>query len=216
MKNNILIIFFITIFLLIIFKNMLSLFSSFPILNKTMNSNYNSYELFNECMKNNPEKKRKYFSKKITSDAQSILSCLDQKEIPYKIVGSVAREIAHQGSDLDIHVDVKYKSKALQCARFTKKKSLNDTCGLFEQFNTQTKNNIKVDMTFKKCIGAYESKWNLFPYLDEDIKNIMFCTNEVLRRDDLKMATHYDYYLYPSLTFTGVHAKRKLYTNTSK
>lgn len=178
-----------------------------------MNTNKNTLELFHACMKNQPEEKRKTFSKQIRRNVQPLLSCLDNKEVPYKIVGSVAREIAHKRSDFDLHVDIKDKSKALQCARFTRKKSQTDTCGLFEQYSTR-RNNTMVDMSFYTCQGTAASKWDLFPHLDDDMRNIMFCTSQVLRRNGLKMATHDDYHLNPTISFNDVHAKRKLYSGT--
>lgn len=170
----------------------------------------NTLTSFHKCMKNQPMEKRKQFSIQLRKDVKPLLSCLEKNGVQYKIVGSVARETAHERSDVDVHIDAKDASKTLTCAEFTKKKSATDTCGIFEQYTTRV-GGANVDLSFKHCHGTYGGKWNRFPHLDEEMKNIMFCTNHVLRQGGLKMAAHSDHVLNVNYYFHDVHAKEKLY-----
>ena len=170
----------------------------------------NTLTSFHKCMKNQPKEKRKQFSNQLRKDVKPLLSCLEKNGVQYKIVGSVARETAHEKSDVDVHIDAKDASKTLTCAKFTQTRSATDTCGIFEQYKTRI-GGANVDLSFKHCQGTQGGKWNRFPHLDEEMKNIMFCTNHVLRQGGLKMAAHSDHVLNVNYHFHDVHAKEKLY-----
>ncbi len=168
--------------------------------------------LFQDCMDADPKEKRKMFTKRILTDANTLLLCFDKYHVKYKLVGSVARQIAHSESDLDIHIDPTYKHEIMQCTKLTQVKSTKETCGLYDQYRTKTPHGYTVDITTHRCAGTDEKKWNRFPILDDAIKDIMFCTNSVLRRNNYKIATHDDHALSPWPSFVGVYGKEKLYS----
>ena len=165
---------------------------------------------FNECMSNTPRVDRKRFTQKILAGAKPFLSCLDDNHIKYTVVGSVAREVAHDGSDLDLHLDPRDVRRTLRCATqpVEQIRTTTDTCGLFDHYRTRTENGGTIDVSFHHCSGTID-KWAFFPRLDDSMKDIMFCMNTVLRPTGRKLKTHGDHTISSSLVFAGIHAKQK-------
>lgn len=176
---------------------------------------------FVKCMEQNPREKRIQNSIKIESNFANEIKLIKQIkkdfDIKYQIVGSVPRKTANCNSDFDIKIFVgKKKSKSiikiLENNGFSRKKKITETCNVFEAF-TKEINNLNLDLSLHYCVPEIDNKWNINPEISENVKDIIFCTNTIIKKNNqnLKCATHKDISINAG-EFNDVYVKEKLNT----
>lgn len=177
---------------------------------------------FEKCMANNPEKIRKENSEHIENLVKgeiAFLKDIQQKiDFYFRIIGSVPRQTANKNSDFDIQIFLT-KNKE-NCAKSIKEKIINrgyivkrtknETCQVYEAF-TKKVNNIKIDFSIHHCEPGAYTKWNINPKIPEDMKDIIYCSNQAIKKynSTQKVVTHCDN--FPGAPhFDKIHIKQKL------
>ena len=178
-------------------------------------------------MKEDPMNKRIKNSKAIKNlfvDEIIFLKNIQNKNGIYfdiKIVGSVPRGTANKDSDYDIQIileGTKEKKKIsanlitnqlIKHRGYTKKKEKSETCQVFEAF-TKKVDNTSIDLSIHYCKPEIDKKWNINPVIPEDIKDIIYCTNQAIKKYNPKQkcATHKDIVINAG-EYKGLHIKER-------
>lgn len=180
-------------------------------------------------MKEDPRNKREKNSKDIKDLFKEEIFFLNRlkKEIngidfTQKVVGSVPRKTENKDSDYDVQLFLKdddtgnlLKEKLMERG-YTHKKEKKDTCRVFEAFTKKKYNphiglDTNIDLSIHYCRPKIDEKWNINPTIPEDIKDIIYCTNQAIKKHNpkQKIASHQDITINAG-EFQAFHIKQKL------